>query len=142
MTATVTRAPKHMAKITNRIEKFPVRLARATARDENGNLAGLELKKGFTNAAGKLVETTEVRHYAVTAEQVGDGMAFTLTQDEGETYTVEISEAMGNRCSCPAGKFGKPCKHVSSLLSIMARDQQKPRPAMVCRDVFDCHNDE
>jgi hypothetical protein len=127
-TATRTpKAPKHMSRVRN----VAVRTCRVLARDAHGHPAALRITVGF-----------EKTDYAVDATPEGDGMAYTLTKDGGEVYGVRISEATGNSCTCPGGTYRGKCKHVSSLLSIAARDQQKPRPAMVCRDVFDCHNDE
>jgi hypothetical protein len=137
MKTATPKAPRHMSKIRNRIEKFPVRLARATARDAAGNLAGLEIKKGFADAAGKLVETAEVSNYAVEMGPCEDGFVARLTKDDGEVYMVRVGERGGNSCTCPAGKWGKPCKHIPALVCVALRDAQKPR--MVCRDAFDVH---
>jgi hypothetical protein len=55
---------------------------------------------------------------------------------EIDSYSVHvvISESMGNTCCCKGYKYGGKCRHISALLTIAARDQQRPVP-MTCEAV-------
>jgi hypothetical protein len=121
-TATRTlKAPRHMSRVRN----VAVRTVRVTGRDRDRNVAAMEIKTGY-----------EIDSYSVHAEPVEDGMRYTVEKQGGDEgpYTVVISESMGNTCCCKGYKYGGKCRHISALLTIAARDQQRPVP-MTCEAV-------
>jgi hypothetical protein len=141
-TATRTlKAPRHMSRVRNVATKKPARFVRVLSRDAMGNVAAFQIKTGFVDAAGVMTEK-KLDTYACDLRPEGDGFVATVEKHGGERpYSVRVSEATGNSCECDGWKWGGKCRHVSALLEIAARDQQKPRPAMVCCDMTDCHDE-
>lgn len=63
-----------------------------------------------------------VRGYAVPSARTGNLYAVERVEASGEWY-----------CACPAGTYGRACKHVGSVLVARAREQQAKRSG------HDCH---
>jgi hypothetical protein len=80
------------------------------SRDTQGRLwaAVTETKhlKTKANVSLDLYDLTPI------AADFGVGIRVDKTTGAGESYDVNLSEALGDSCSCPAGSYRGECRHI------------------------------
>jgi uncharacterized Zn finger protein len=64
-------------------------------------------------------------------KELPDGIFTMKAPSAQEAYTVDTKN---NRCTCPAGQKGKPCKHMAAAKELLKQKEEKhemePREAM------------